>query len=121
MKTNIIKNSQIYLMLKKAGKQITLNAITELDRLVNHKIEDLFEHINQTSPSVKRINTSILHNGFKSVITEKKKEDENDCKCKRCGGIKKVFIDLARQIQEYTIDEAKIALTSLEKGEKYVK
>ncbi len=116
MNLKVFTKSKISDLLHDQNIQISANTIIELDSFVERLIIGAVEKI-KLDTSVKRISGEMLvayvFNNLKSKTESKP--------CQKCAGIKDVFLKAARDLQTMVIDEAKIALTKLERGETYVK
>ncbi len=116
MKLKVFTKSKISDLLHDQNIQISGNTIIELDSFIERMIIGAVEKIKLDS-SVKRISGEML---VAYVFNNLKSKTENKA-CQKCTGIKDVFLKAARDLQTMVIDEAKIALTKLSQGGKYVR
>ena len=114
----IVKKSNFYKIIHDQNVQISSDVISELDGFVRRMLITAVEDIKENE-KVKRISGEMLIAYIMKNI--KKETNGNGKKCQRCAGIKDVFLKAGRDLQVMVVDEAKIALVSLERGEKYVK
>lgn len=105
-----IQVSKVEKKLRGNNFQIKKPCYEEIDRIVGFMLDALIE--GAQSEGIKSIGTDyIARQMLKGNLTKKKSSDvlaDKNTGCKRCGILKKPFIEFAKNLQVFTIEEAKV-------------